>query len=105
MTYARRYSLAAMVGVVSGEDDDAHSSSKPGRSKGANIDKVKGPEMISAAERIAMKKVWTKAGKSDAMVMDYLKEAYEAEGTAQVKKSDYQDVMAWCAEPKPTQGV
>ena len=103
LMYARRYSLAAMIGVVSGEDDDGHRAS--GRNKGANIDKVKGQDLISAAERIAMKKVWTKAGKSDNMVMSYLKEAYEAEGTAQVKKSDYQDVMAWCAEPKPTTGV
>ncbi len=104
LMYARRYSLAAMIGVVSGEDDDAHRASG-GRNKGANIDKVKGPELISAAERIAMKKVWTKAGKTDAMVASYLLEAYEANGTAQVKKSDYQDIMAWCAEPKPSAGV
>jgi hypothetical protein len=78
---------------------------KAGTAKSASIDKVKDQDFISAGERIAMKKVWQKAGKSDETVMAYLLEAYEANGTGQVKKKDYQEIMAWCAEPKPMGGA
>ncbi len=101
-TYARRYSLCGMLGVTN-DDDDGHRASA--RGKTANIDKVKGADVISTAERIAMKKVWTKAGKSDETVMAYLREAFDVDATAKILKKDYQDIMAWCAEPKPTAGA
>lgn len=98
VTYARRYSLAAMVGIIQEDDDGAKAST---RGKAANMDKVKGPELISAGQRLALRKVWLKAGKTDSMVASYLQAAYEIDSTAKIKASDYQDVMAWCAEPKP----
>lgn len=100
LTYARRYSLAAMIGVVSGDDDDGHRASGS-KKTGASIDKVKKPDVLSAAERLAMRKVWLKAGKTDEMVQAYLKEAYDLDSTAKIEKRHYQELMAWCAEPKP----
>lgn len=101
-TYARRYSLAAMIGIVQ-YDDDALFASRRGRA-GSAIDKVKGKDVISAAERIALKKIWTKAGKTESQVASYLQEAFEVGSTAEIQKKDYQEIAAWCAEPKPNAG-
>lgn len=98
-TYARRYSLAAMVGIVQDDDDGIRATT---RGKAANLDKAKDAAgLISAAQRIALKKVWTKAGKTDAQVKEYLREAYDLDSTDKIKAADYQDLMAWCAETKP----
>lgn len=101
LTFARRYSACSMVGILT-DDDDGVAASRLG--KGSAIDKVKGKDVISAAERIALKKIWTKAGKTETQVAAYLREAYEVESTAEIQKKDYQEIAAWCAEPKPNAG-
>jgi hypothetical protein len=100
VTYARRYSMCAMLGIVTEDDDGAKAST---RGKVADTGKVKEglQEKLSAAERMALTKVAKKAGKTEQIVKTYLKEAYGVESTADLKKQDYQEVMAWCAEPKP----
>lgn len=107
MSAAYKYAAFMTFAIpVVGETLDADAKDhkvKFGAEKPANIDKVKDTDTVSAAQRIALKKVWTKAGKTDKVVADYLAAAYAIEdgSTSKILQKDYQDVMAWCAEVKP----
>lgn len=98
-TYARRYSLCGMLGITN-EDDDGNRGSGRGP-KPADLSKVKKEPVITPVERIAFTKAWQAAGKTEEQVKGYLLEAYEIESTAEIKKSDLAELMAWASEKKP----
>jgi hypothetical protein len=83
---------------VAGETLDADSKDykvKPTAEKPASLDKVKGTDVIGAAQRIALKKAWTAAGKTDGQVAEHLIDTYNVASTAEILQKDYQAVMAW----------
>ena len=106
-TYARRYSLAAMVGILQ-DDDDGRIASLTRGGKTAETkklaDKLKGaakagkPESgdtISGAERTTLFNAWKAKGIPDEVVAVYLQDQFEVSSTADIKKADLAKVLAW----------
>lgn len=101
VTYARRYSLAAMVGIIC-EDDDGAKASTRGKQPGdasAIRDKLLSGK-ITKADQSALMIAWRKSGKTDEQVKGYLKEAWDLALTAEITKKDYPEILDWCSEVK-----
>jgi hypothetical protein len=82
ITYARRYALAAMVGVAPEDDDGNAASAKPASTPKAVLTQPKGyQEWLADLEAVAdegtdaLQKAWKK---SDATLRDYLTKAHSA---------------------------
>lgn len=105
VTYARRYSLAAMVGIVT-EDDDGNRASQRGKAPTAALDKVKstltkgGDETISEREQKDLFNAWRQAGRSNEDVAAHLRDAYGISSTKEIKAKDYLSVLAWCKKSR-----
>jgi len=95
VTYARRYSLASMIGIIQDDDDGQRGSTRgKSESRGKVAEKLlEGP--ISEVQAKALFKAWKQAGKSNEEVAKYLNENFEINTTSEIKKSDYSTIYAW----------
>ena len=53
MSYARRYALAAMIGIVADEDDDGNAASQPARNGGSSYEPRQAPQQQRPAQQAA----------------------------------------------------
>lgn len=99
VTYARRYSMAAMLGIVQADDDGNAAS---GRTRGKDpVDKVKGKDAVSATERIALSKAWKANGWTDEQAANFLADTYDVSSTADIQRKDYPGILtAFSNKPK-----
>jgi len=90
LTYVRRYSLAAMVGVASEDDDDGEGA------MGRVCDVFQGAEpLVTPDQRDILEAALEKAGKKEAAVMKWL--GY-GQTLVDVKARDYQRVLDGAAK-------
>ena len=68
MTYARRYSMGAILGLVSDEDDDGNGASRPAASKSAGIGEKALADWLAAVETAdtpeTLRAVWSKSAEA-----------------------------------------
>jgi len=108
LTYARRYTLAAIVGV-SPEDDDGEAAV----GRGAEMDRSKKPESlptegsakdegkITEPQRKRFYAIWKGGKKSEAEVRAYLYSTYGVEHSADILKKDYDEICKWAESREP----
>ncbi len=108
-TYARRYSLASMVGILQ-DDDDARIASLTRGGKTANMDKIAGKlksaakdaepigEFVSKAEASGLFKAWKAAGIPNEEVAEYFREAFGIESTERLRREHQSKVIAWITQ-------
>lgn len=85
ITYGRRYGLAAIVGIVADEDDDANAASKNG-SNGKAVDVMAHPGQITAIENLCKGK--------GLVFKDYILAAYpDVKGSAQLTKAQAEELI------------
>lgn len=70
ITYAKRYSYMAVLGLVADEDDDGNKASKPG----TEYHKPSKPELIQPAKMAELKKLLTDAGLTGDMAVQFVQE-------------------------------
>jgi ERF superfamily protein len=79
LTYLRRYTLAAMVGIVADEDDDGNSASAPGRQQSTSAPtQANGNGHTGKASEKQVKMlfaIWKSSG-YDGILQDWIKESY-----------------------------
>ncbi len=125
LTYARRYALAAIVGVAP-EDDDGEAAVGRGKKemkKSPHSDDIPdfnprdfipppgsgtteiNPEVnkISDAQRKRFYAIYKKYGKTDEETKAYLYAAYGIEHSADILKKDYDKICAWAESRDPGQ--
>jgi hypothetical protein len=105
ITYARRYALAAMVGVVADDDDDGNAASgkvdMPQRKSEAAIKQVaeivgaKPTNVISDAQRKRLFALCKEAAVEGDILKEYLVGNYTIDSTNLIKKEDYQSICEW----------
>lgn len=88
MTYARRYSMGAILGLVSDEDDDGNGASRPAASKSAGIGEKALADWLAAVETAetpeSLRAVWSKSAEACRAVEDT--EAYATIKAAVTKR-------------------
>lgn len=92
MTYMRRYALAAMVGLAAEEDDDGATAQK------AQVEKPKAatkPNVITDEQAQALYAACSKHSVTPAKAKAYLKEKLGVTSAKDIKKADFDAVMAW----------
>ncbi len=102
VTYMRRYSFSAIIGVAAEEDDDGNGA---GASKGAKKPPAhppKGktppkpdPTKITPAQQTRLFTVAKGAGFSDAQIKDHLVQEYGIEHSRDIKRGDYDAICSW----------
>lgn len=101
VTYARRYALAAMIGIIQ-EDDDGRIASTTRGTK-ADTSKLAAKltakdgraEVITPAQAKELVAAWRAAGHEDQAVAAYLVEKYGINTTKEIKRSDLPSMMEW----------
>lgn len=74
ITYARRYALAAMVGIVADEHDDGNAASQPAQQRAAQAQPTNG-NLASEPQKKKLFAIW-KNGGFDGKLQDWIKESY-----------------------------
>lgn len=110
LTYARRYSLAAIVGVAQEDDDGNAAGKEDGKQKGKNVQTTK--ERPSAGPRIT-EKVWV-AGKAEGEIIatvrqrngwqnqdvaKFMQETFKKERLSTLTKPEYETLLATVGKP------
>jgi hypothetical protein len=110
ITYARRYSLAAIVGVAPEDDDGNIASGKEHPPKTdkkppvahpqersdsqADSSKVKS-DVVSEAQRKRLYAIYKGAGKTDEQVKEYLFSTYGIMTSKEITKENYEAICKW----------
>lgn len=107
-TYARRYSLASMVGVIS-EDDDGAAASEPAPARqSAPAERTtgqaaaQGGSVISEPQGKRLFAMAMSAGKTKEELAGYLKNTYGISSTRELQRKDYEAACAWAEEKDET---
>jgi len=127
ITYARRYALAAMVGVVSDEDDDGNAASGKGSTPmpkrasetaaaakptgatgimpqaaadalGATVERPK--NAISEPQQKRLFALCKESGVSNETLKKHLAESFHIDSTKLITKDDYTDICTWVQDQK-----
>lgn len=103
LTYARRYGLSSMLGVVS-EDDDGNAAS----GKGAPADKKAPPKAkpkaspgcINRDQQVRLFAIAGEAGKEKSEIKEYLEETWGLKSSGEIKTKDYEKICEWVKDKK-----
>jgi hypothetical protein len=90
ITYARRVSFAALVGVVTCDDDDGELA----MGRGALAEPKKKSLHISDEQRSDFHELKTKIGLTDVACKQWLSDNFGAKSTAEILQSDYAKILA-----------
>ncbi len=97
-SYARRYSLAAMVGIIQDDDDGSRAST---RGKTANTEKVSNPGKLSAVQKLALSKACKANGWTPEAVGSYLADKFEYASTADITLDKYPEILTAFSNKPP----
>jgi len=107
ITYARRYSLAAIVGVAPEDDDGNVASGKTGKAETKAQEKpvqetspnakTKGVP-ISEPQRKRLYVIYKGSGKTDEQVKDYLNKTYGITTSKEITKEHYEAICKWAEQ-------
>lgn len=108
-TYARRYSLSAMLTVVADDDDDGNAASAPATAKTHAVAKTTAPTepptsgkpVISEAQGKRLYAMWKQAHRQDDEVKQYIKVKYGLNSTREITKDIYESVCEWVNSGQP----
>ena len=100
LTYARRYALSAILGVVSEGDDDGHraTNGKPIQEPKRKQEKKPPPtgvSVISESQRKRFFAKWRDGGKTEAQVKAKLREVVGTEHSRDIPKDKYAALCEW----------
>jgi hypothetical protein len=105
-TYARRYALSALLGVICDEDDDGnHASSRNGHSEPqerpqersqATSSPVGGT--ISEAQGKRLYAIWKSAKLDDSEVKEHIQKKYGFNSTRDITRDCYDEIIEWIQE-------
>ena len=96
LTYARRYSLSALVGIVTEEDDDGVAASKeeaPAKTEKAPQASSNGDAVISVAQGKRLYAIWKKAGWEDEDFKNLLLTQFNIGSTRDILRSHYEEIV------------
>jgi hypothetical protein len=103
ITYMRRYSLGAICGIMTEEDDDAQKAMPATKPTEAYKKPVEShseapkiiPGCITPAQAKRFYAIYKFAGKSDDEAKAYLKEHYGIDDSSKITKEDYESICEW----------
>lgn len=102
VTYARRYALTAVLGVVSGDDDgnDANGNGEPLKAPKKKSGRPKNEDKyINEAQRIRFFAIAKKGNKTEDQIKTYLKAFLNTESSKEILKGKaYDDCCTWAQE-------
>lgn len=103
ITYLRRYSLSAIVGVVCDDDDDGetavgrgkqHHTQSPAQTSPQSQEKQKAPERIGKSEIIALTKLMDNLDEeSEKSFQDWIKKTFNAETIQDIPKACFEQCI------------
>lgn len=107
VTYARRYSLAAIVGVIVDEDDDGAEASKATEKPAAQNSSRTAPAAQPSGDVRRVTEPMNKrfyaiaksAGKSDEEIRDYQSLVLNLEKGQRIASADYEKAVKWAETP------
>lgn len=105
MTYCRRYSYQAIIGVAAEADDDGNTLSRKALETADEYDqRTEDQKIVMPAQAQAMHEAMKRSGKSEALVSGYLKEKGYKQ-FEQVLRSDFQIVLKWLNTAQKASGA
>lgn len=95
-TYARRYALCAILGIVAEDDDDGNAATKaPAPAKPAQQPREQKPGTISDKQAKMLYAKWKQAEIPDEDMKSFLKSKFGIESTRDIPWKDFDVVLKW----------
>ena len=104
ITYARRYSRSAILGLVSDDDDDANTATKPAQEAKAPVETPQKSETIDGITLPQTKKIHATAkekGLSPESARSYMQKTFKKLSTKELTKEEASTMIEFLEEIKP----